>query len=191
MKRVLVCSGLVMAWLVGMVAAAETPPAENQLREDHLPTPFSAEQIRGASPEGYTTRHLIETSGRPPVQSVNAFHGGDETMARFRYYTATAEGELMGEVQTGEAPWAELQAHASFPTERTTVETAAVEVAAGAFDCWRYTVRGAVPVEGGEPRTVVSQFWFAKELPGPPVKMVQTIDGEVAMTMELLSAKVE
>jgi hypothetical protein len=56
-------------------------------------------------------------------------------------------------------------------------------VAAGRFDCWRYTVTEIPPGEGA-PTTSV--FHFATDRPGPPVLYEMHRDGERVFRMELL-----
>ncbi|WP_324725979.1 hypothetical protein [Actomonas aquatica] len=173
-------------------AVAALPPETHRLQPDHLPTPFSAAQIREASPEGYTTRHVVRVEGQPTTVTVNTFVAAEdgEAVAAFRYYNTNEAGDMLGEAKTGEATWRELQAHASFPAELTTVEEVEVTVPMGTFTCWLYTVTRNIPSDVGE-KTAVSRFWFAQDLPGPPVKMVQAVDGDEKMSMVLLSAGVE
>ena len=160
--------------------ASDLPPEANRLQPDHSPTPFSAEAIREASPAGHTIRHVVEVTGQPAIRSVTVFLEGDMETARFRFYNEDAAGNRLGEPQVGEAKWLDLQRHASFPAEHTSIASASVTLAAGSFECWLYTVTG----EAAE-QTTESRFWFAQDLPGPPVKMVQSRDGEVVMTMTL------
>ena len=166
----------------------DLPPEENRLQPDHLPTPFSAAAIREASPGGLTTCHLIVGPDRAPVRSINTFVGHDAEVARFRHRSEDEQGNPSGEgePQTAEASWTQLQSHASFPVERATVEVAMIEIPLGRFECWLYTVKG---VAGAGPGTgaVETRFWFAQTMPGPPVKLERRVNGEVTMTMTLVS----
>lgn len=146
------------------------------LAEGKAPTPFTADQIRAASPAGRTS--LFRISG-----------GGQSLLLRFRFGEGDAEAVRLETVNLSErrtplAPpkvtrvsWRELQAHASYDENATTIEEATVEVPFGKFDCLLYTLKGA---------RAVQKFYFAKELPGPPVRMVVEANGEVRQTMELL-----
>jgi hypothetical protein len=81
--------------------------------------------------------------------------------------------------------WKELQAHGSFPEKDTKITEETIEIPAGKFDCWLYTVTRQTP--DGKPAKI--SFHFAKSLAGPPVKMVQETDGKVETTMVLVECK--
>ena len=66
--------------------------------------------------------------------------------------------------------WRDLQSHASFPTDATTIEPERIETPMGELDCLRYTVR-----DGATEKV----FWFATDLPGMPVRSVTRSDGHV------------
>ena len=73
--------------------------------------------------------------------------------------------------------WRELQAHASFPAERTTIESERIETAIGELDCLRYTVRDG---------TTEVVFWFARDLPGMPIQYLTREDGRVVSTVSVV-----
>lgn len=77
-----------------------------------------------------------------------------------------ATGERVSEPASYRASWAELQAHAAFPEDRTEITRETIFTEAGVFDCLRYTVEG------------VGEFWFAVDLPGMPIK-IRTLDHEM------------
>ena len=52
----------------------------------------------------------------------------------------------------------------------------------GSFRCMLYTVMST----DDEGRSVRSRFWFARELPGAPIRMIREVDGEVALEMQLV-----
>jgi len=169
------------------LSASDLPPEENRMQPDHLPTPFSAEELKAFNVPGYRTLFRIEGEGRAPVLNDTVWLPSEEGLAVFSNRMKTPDGVPIGEVQTGTAEWEELQSHASFPAAATSLSTETIEVPAGKFDCWRYDVAREVPSDGQAPRTLVMTFWFAKELPGPPVLMEHRLDGRVTMTMTLLS----
>ena len=172
--------GLLMGLAVAVASAQALPPETHRLRPDHLPTPFSAAQIRAANPPGRVVTFVITTPGEPEVRNVTAWLDGDEAVARFRTSDLSAAGVLLGPPTEGEAAWEELQAHASFPAAATTVEEASVEVPAGRYACWLYTV-----TSGGDEAKTVTRFWFARDLPGPPVRLERRVGETVVMTMVL------
>jgi len=75
----------------------------------------------------------------------------------------------------------ELQAHASFPSKDTHIFEDRCQVPAGSFDCWVYRVRRR---ENGKLHEL--RYWFAKELPGPPVLLEEERAGTRTLTMTLL-----
>lgn len=147
------------------------PPESHRLRPDHLPTPFSAAQIRDGCPVGRTIRLREESGGEVPTfrrivfTEVNAESSVQELQA------TDAAGTPLGEASHGRSTWLDLQRHASQPAEATTVDEVRLALPFADLDCWLYTVR----TSDGELR-----FWFAKELPGMPVQIEQWVDGALA-----------
>ena len=82
--------------------------------------------------------------------------------------------------KSNQSTWEELRDHAAFPSDRATRDVASCMVAAGTFDCWRYTVRGE---KDGAATTSV--FHFANDRPGPPVLYEMYVEGERSFRMEL------
>jgi hypothetical protein len=78
--------------------------------------------------------------------------------------------------------WRELQAHASFPADHTTIVAETIETGIGPLDCLRYTVR-----EG----TTEEVFWFAKDLPGMPIRYATREDGQVVTTVTVVANTLE
>jgi len=145
------------------------------------PTPYSAEQIRAAHPDGTELRWQVTQSGeRGPDQRMQ-FRNGDEGGVTVRQWSERA-GEVIGAPAEQRSTWAELRDHARFDAEMTTREAATVKVAAGTFACWLYSVR-----EVARPG-VVQQYFFAHARPGPPVLYVLTSDGEEQYRMELVES---
>jgi len=66
----------------------------------------------------------------------------------------TATPDLVG----GET-WRDLQAHASFPADDTTIESERIETAIGELDCLRYAVRDGATEE---------VFWSPRTCPACP-----------------------
>ena len=132
------------------------------LRPGDAPTPFTAAEIREGCPKGrtITTRH--ETPGEPDVVEVSRFVESDHQGA-----VIESRGERY------HVGWADLQAHASFPAESTTIEDDTIEIPIGRLRCKRYRV-----ASNGK----VTTFWFAVDLPGMPVRYVSEKEGEVVST---------
>jgi hypothetical protein len=80
-------------------------------------------------------------------------------------------------VQTHRSSWAELQAHASFPAERTAISEESRDTPLGRLDCLRYTVTD---------RSTVETFWFATAKPGMPIRFVSAVDGQVTSAVTMI-----
>ncbi len=149
----------------------------HQLYPDHLPTPFTAAEIRDASGAGRTLRFRIERSGSDPVTRVTRFVGGDAEIAEQESWLESPRGAALGEPERSRSTWLELQEHASFPAGRTIRVEEELTIPAGTFACFRYD------------RTdddATWRFWFARDLPGHPVRFEQTVDGQVVFSSTLL-----
>lgn len=73
--------------------------------------------------------------------------------------------------------WRDLQAHASFPADDTTIESERIETAIGELDCLRYSVREGATNE---------VFWFANDLPGMPIQCLTRTAGQVVTTVSVV-----
>ena len=144
------------------------PAESHRLRPDHLPTPFSAAQIREGCPAGRTILIREESAGEAPSFRRIVFAEGDEETSVQELQATDANGAPLGEPSSGRASWLDLQRHASQPADATTVAEVRLALPFGEFDCWLYTVRA--------PATEL-RFWFAKALPGMPVQIEHWVDG--------------
>ena len=146
------------------------------MRPGHAPTPFLAEEIRMGSPVGRTIRLLVEVEGSEPFVRVQRYVWTNERSATTERWRETVEGAPIGRLEDRDTSWRELQAHASFPADKTTIEPDTIETPLGLVDCLRYTVR-----EG----ETVKRLWFARHLPGTPVKVVVKEGGRVVSTVTM------
>ena len=124
---------------------------------DHLPTPFTAAEIRAACPTGRTLRFRHERAGQPPVINVSRYALVDAHGCVQDTWSESMAGTRLSPPRRGHATWLALQQHASFPAATTTRADETIEVPAGQFACIRYTRT--------EP-DAVWRFWFARDLPG-------------------------
>ena len=155
------------------------PPAPGPF----APTPYTAEEIRAASPRGRTVRHRV-TLGRKTTVTTMEFGEVTETGCQLTSRIFDASGKsLLEKPSEGSYSWEDLRRHARFARSETTITDAAVEVPAGRFECKLYTVERK---EAG--KSLVSRYWFARTLAGPPVKMTVESSGRTLRTMELLAA---
>ena len=147
------------------------------LGPDQAPTPFTADEIRDACPSGRVgVLRVTEADGTTSHRAYRFLEAGPEGV-RFGGSPSDPQGEPLGPLRDRVCTWLELQGHASYPAAATRIEEDEVDVPAGLLDCLRYTVE-----DGGE----VSTMWFARSIPGPPVKVVETVDGRVTQTTELV-----
>lgn len=158
------------------------PPQAHRLQPDHLPTPFSAAQIRAGCPAGRTIRIREESPGQASTFRRIRFTQVDDEMAVQEFQATDEEGRPIGEATLRDSTWLDLQRHASQPTATTTVEEVPLTLPFGEFACWLFTVR----VSAGEVR-----FWFAQELPGMPVQVEKWVDGAVASRTVMIASDQE
>src|SRR6266487_2135990 len=147
------------------------PPESHRLQPDHLPTPFSAEQIRQACPVGRTIRMREESPGEETTYRQITFIEADPEGAVQEFQATDADGHPLGEPGRRQSTWLDLQRHASQPVDGTVVDEDSLALPFGTFACWRYTVQAP----GSEVR-----FWFAQEMPGMPVQIEERVDGVLA-----------
>lgn len=147
--------------------------------EPHLPPPFTADVLSQSFSVGETWQFRLTQDPEPPMtvtlRVVTMRDDGVEIESR----VTTDAGEDVAAPSLRFSTWAELESHAHYPQSTTEVEPLEVSVPAGTFSGVRYR---AVEADGA-----VVEATFATELPGPPVRYVETREGSPGMSMELLS----
>jgi hypothetical protein len=140
----------------------------------HVPRPFTPAEIRDAMPVGFARRYRV--TGPEGVEGYREWKvlEADEKGARIEHRELTPDLSPMGEPSIGRSEWTELQSHATFPANATTIEDVEHETPAGMFPCLLYTVFGEDSGVG-----VLHRFWFARTLPGAPVEFESLRDGEL------------
>ncbi|HEX5590853.1 MAG TPA: hypothetical protein VFX65_11240, partial [Candidatus Limnocylindrales bacterium] len=151
------------------------------LGPDMLPTPFTADEIRRGCPDGRLIRLLVEVDGQETVLRTNRFVGGDDEGSTIESQRLALDGRPLGRVDAARTTWRELQAHASFPVATTTRTAETIETPLGTNECLRYT-----RTDG----TRVSTFWFAKALPGMPIRYQAEESGRVVSQVTMLGSSV-
>ena len=144
-----------------------TTPDPHVLRPDHAPTPFTAADIRANCRPGRLVTVLVEPADGEPFRRITRFIACDADGADQEFRNLALDGSPLGPAELRRSRWLDLQGHASFPRDATTIEPDTIDLPIGRLDCLRYTV-----VEGDE----VDVFWFALRKPGMPVQVV-TRDG--------------
>ncbi len=153
------------------------PPDSNRTQPDHAPTPYSADDIRRACGPGRRNTYRIEAKGEQPYLMATEWFGGGAKTGEASFTKLDLDGETVAGPGRTEMEWRDLQKHASYPGDVTTIEETTVEVGAGEFAVWLYTVRRD---------DLVERVWFAKDLPGPPVLKIDERDGAEESRMELI-----
>ncbi len=145
---------------------------------EFAPTPYTAEQIRKATAVGRTYEFRTEVAGAPSRRLVIAFTNVSDAEAETKNSLLDEQGKELAPPKISHAAWDELRRHAEFPRAATVIANEKIAVPAGTFDCVRYTV-----TEGpGD----VSKFYFAKQMPGPPVLFMTDKQGTRVMTTTLI-----
>jgi hypothetical protein len=148
-----------------------------RLRPDHLPTPFTADEIRAGCPPGRTVRSLVVRAGTDPYVRVTRFVSGDAEGAEQESWTETRDGAPLTEPERRRSTWLEFQGHASMPAATTEITEEEIDIPAGRFGCFRYTTRDG---------DLVSTFWFAKSAPGLPLKYEEWANGDLTFSSTAL-----
>jgi len=151
------------------------------MRPDHAPTPFTAIQIRDGCPAGRRSTFVIERPGKTPFLQVLYFRSVDEESAEYEISRLDMGGEPLGEPEVRRELWTEFQAHSSYPAKGTTITETNVDVPAGRWTGFCYRVESTD--KEGQP--VVVEALFAKELPGPPVRLIRTVAGKTVLKVIL------
>ena len=139
------------------------------LEADHLPTPFTAEEIRANSHVGRTVRALVVRGGESSVRIMRIVAVSPEGWER-ESWTESMDGRRLSEPELERSTWLELQAHASMPAATTRIDEETIEIPAGRFDCLRYS-----QLDGES----LDTFWFATSEPGAPVRFEKRIGHEL------------
>lgn len=151
------------------------------LDPNHLPTPFTAAEIRAAAQDGYTVETLTETAtpaGADTVRSRTTFLACDDDGATMRRVEIDDGGAEIGGAAEARSSWLELQAHASFPAGIAQRTREPLDHVLGRLDCLRYDV------VRDEDRMV---FWFSIGHPGMPVRFETRKDGRPISTTTVVS----
>lgn len=164
-------------------AIAELQPATVEpVGEQIAPPPYSAEEIRAATSVGRSYELVIEVPGKPTIRRRLTFTAVDQLGCTIESAHTDETGKVVGIPTVSHSTWQDLVKHASYPRETTEISDAPVETPAGSFDCLLYRVEESTP-EG----PMVTRAYFAKDMPGAPVKLVVEIAGELVSNMELVS----
>lgn len=154
------------------------PPERHRLQPDHLPTPFSADQIRDACPTGHLITIRTQAPGELPTYRRIEYLATDDEGATQVFTPTDSDGQPIGPGVTRRGRWLDLQRHASQPADRTTCEETSRQLPWGTEPCWLYVVR-----DGDEE----TRLWFAQRLPGMPVVVETWVGDRLAERREVIA----
>jgi len=141
-----------------------------------LDRPFTAEQIRDEWVEGFRLKIRHWTPESEFFEEWTVVIADDEGV-EIETFVFDGEGAVASEPSTQRSTWVQLRDHASFPADRATREAVTRGTSLGELDGWLYTV--------GDPTgETVTEFFFAENLPGAPVTMYTTTNGELVGIFE-------
>lgn len=136
-----------------------------------LPTPFTAAEIRAATGAGITIRLFVESPDGSRHERFNRFEQTDADGATLRAWFADNPDDVV----TSRTTWADLQQHAAFPADHTTVTTEAIDIPLGHLVCTRYDTSDG-------PDAPMETYWFSPDHPGMPVRYEVPLDGGMLRT---------
>jgi hypothetical protein len=154
--------------------------AEVEVASEILPTPFTAEQIRGSCPPGTQVVYRIQLTDQPPMLQFMLFRDGDEVNATIESWAESGRGEPLGPRGTSVTPWTELRDHALLAAGSTRAQEK-FTTEQGELEGWHYSE----PVDD-ERGKGTREFWFDQRFPGPPALLVETVGGMETMRMEMI-----
>ncbi|NBC30490.1 MAG: hypothetical protein GVY29_10950 [Spirochaetes bacterium] len=142
-------------------------PSDLQLppQDGAAPRPFTGEMIRTGMPVGAERRYVTEGPAGTRSTVVWTVVRTSRRGCTIRFTFLEEDGSPAAASTERTTAWHDLAAHATFPITATKVVSQSVQVPAGTFECWEYTV-----TERSDQDILVSTYSFAKQLPGAPVR---------------------
>lgn len=174
---------LLLVLLAGLGGCAHAKPDTAALVAAAIaPRPFTAEQIRAGMPAGERIRYRMERLGQPPTEEEWTVTAATPERCTIRSMVYDPTGKLVEDQGEETSTWEQLMAHATFPSRSTERTEGEIEVPAGKYPAWLYTV--TEPGKGGA--VEVRRYAFAKDMPGPPVKFTISAGEQELFSMTLL-----
>jgi hypothetical protein len=176
--------GLVLA--VALVACSQptqtgpAAPAPASTPSEFAPQLFTVEQLRAGNLPGRVIELRVEAEGKPTTIEQMSFTAATADEVTIRSVSKDESGKVLAD-ETVAARWTELHKHGQFPAAATTFEdNVEITVPAGTFKTRLYTVTAG---------DATRRFWFAADLPGPPVQFTTEQAGKVVLRAQMLRAR--
>jgi hypothetical protein len=169
----------IVALLAGSVPVAlraQDSPPETDRPEEMATPPYTAAQIKEATKVGRKYTFKIEVPDEPAQFQVMEFTAVTAEGATLKQTTLDKDKAPAGETIEDQVTWNDLESHAHFPKDATRMTEEDLTVPAGTFPCKVYRVTEA---------EIVNTYWFAKTLPGAPIKVEAREGDKVVFTMTL------
>lgn len=161
------------------VSPAPTPAAAtDEVPAGIAPPAFTAAKLREGLPVGTVMRYSMQPGGKPAYQESWTVTAADATTVTMATETIHEDGRT--ETSPGKpTEWTALAKHGHFPADRTRIYEAQTETPAGSFATRVYEVT--------DPSGIVSTYYFALHLPGPPVRLEVQEGAARVLTMVLVA----
>jgi hypothetical protein len=166
---------------LALACGGAAPPPSAPAQVDVAPYPYTVAEIRAGCPAGRVLEYRVEIAGAPPTVERWTFTPTVNDSVDIMTTTFDADGKQTGEPTTENDKWTALHEHARFPRDATTISSESITLPIGTLDVQRYDVKQ----KGADGAETVKTVWFARSLPGPPVKIEVTKAGKPAMTMTM------
>jgi hypothetical protein len=171
---------LLASGALGCGGSAPPPAAPAAADDAPAPYPFTVAEIRIGCPTGRTLEYRVEPAGQPAHVERWTFTPVDDDTVKVTTAKFDPVGNPAGDPTSDTAKWAELHEHAHFMHAQTKIYNESITVPAGTFEVLKYVV-----TNGDEVKTL----WFARSLPGPPVKMEVVKGGQTVLTWTMQANK--
>ena len=149
-----------LLWMALPALAQKTEKRdERKLKPEHLPTPYTAAEIRAACLDGRASTYLIEVRARDAERQTFRFLKPDAEGVTLEISRTRQDGTPLAAPVTTRTTWKKLQAHASYAEKSTKVTDAQMKTPAGEYACRLYT-----QTQKAEGKTTLQRFYFAKKL---------------------------
>jgi hypothetical protein len=141
---------------------------------------FTVADLRNGNQPGRVIELRMEADGKPTTIEHWEFTAASDETTTIHSITKDETGKVLAD-ETGTSTWAELHKHGQFPASATMIEdNVEITVPAGTFKTRLYTVKAG---------DATRRFWFATELPGPPVQFTTEQNGTIVQRAQMLRAR--